>query len=65
MKTPPNNVYDVHCQQKLATPHTQDRCKQAEKRANRTKQRVPKKAHIVLLPTLGITLNLRKNIKYI
>lgn len=25
MKPVPNNVYDVHCQQKLATPHTQDR----------------------------------------
>ena len=36
-----------------------------KKRANRTKQRVPKKAHIVFLPTLGIILNLRKNIKYI
>ncbi len=25
MKTAENNVYDVHFQQKLATPHTQDR----------------------------------------
>gem|GEM_PF-4678173 len=40
-----------------------NRCKQAEKRANRTKQRVPKKAHIVFLPTLGIILTLRKMIK--
>ena len=36
------------------------RCKQAEKRANRTKQRVPKKAHIVFLPTFGIILTLKK-----
>ena len=24
IKTEQNNVYDVHCQQKLATPHTRD-----------------------------------------
>ena len=29
MKTVGNNVYDVHCQQKLATPHTQDRWQQS------------------------------------
>jgi len=29
-----NNVYDVHCQQKLATPHTRGRCSQLKTRTS-------------------------------
>ena len=31
-KTEANNVYDVHCEQKLATPHIRDRYTQVKRK---------------------------------
>jgi hypothetical protein len=42
MKTCGNNVYDVHCQQKLATPHTRDVSGKQEKK----KKSIISKSHI-------------------
>ena len=53
-------MYDVHCQQKLATPHTRDRCAQLG-----TEKMKPSFIHIILIILIGFGCNGKKELNSI